>query len=520
MSPASLEPTALERIALQMTGTLALDDVLSSVTDGLVHDLDVALARVWLLESGDELHLRASSGLSTRLDGAYARVPVGSRKIGRIAETGEPMATNDAQHDARIPDTAWAREQGIVSFAGWPLKSRGELVGVLGTFSRRERTDAELARMGLFASQAAIAIQNARLFATVRALDERLQAENAYLRREIAGDDEPASELLARCPGLAPTLAAIRQVAPTTTTVLLHGETGTGKELVARALHELGPRRTGPLVRLNCAALSPSLFESELFGHEKGAFTGAQQRRPGRFELADGGTLLLDEVGEIPPELQPKLLRVLQEREVERVGGGAPVKVDVRIVAATNRDLGAAVAAGRFRQDLYYRLAVFPVEVPPLRGRVADIRPLAQGFVRANARRLGKALEGVTPEALARLEAHDWPGNVRELANVIERAAIVATGGTITGQDLALAPRASSSPAAARPDGGTKPATDSTGEGPDRLEDVERAHIVRILERAGWTIEGKSGAATVLGLAPSTLRSRMAQLGIARRDRR
>ncbi len=347
----------LDRIALEMTGTLELDRVLEGITRGLVEDFGVQLARVWLVEPDDpNLHLRASSGLSTRLDGNYARVPIGSRKIGRIAETREALWTNDVAHDERIADHAWASANGLTSFAGWPLTFRGGLEGVLGTFARRPLGEADRARMSLFAHQAAIAIKNARLFATVSALEERLQAENAYLRREVAGEDDAAT-LLARCEGLAEVVSEIRKVAPTTTTVLVQGETGTGKELVARAIHELGSRRAGPLVKVNCAALSPSLVESELFGHEKGAFTGAQQRRIGRFELADGGTLFLDEVGELPLELQPKLLRVLQEQEFERVGAARPTRVDVRIVSATNRDLQKAVEAGRFRADLFYRLA-------------------------------------------------------------------------------------------------------------------------------------------------------------------
>src|ERR1700722_20014093 len=378
-----------------MTSTLELDAVLASVTHGLVEDLGVALARVWLLESGDtSMTLRASSGLSARLDGTYGRVPLGARKIGRIAETRQAMWTNDVAHDERIADAAWARDNGLVSFAGWPLLFRDSL-------------------------------------------ERRLEAENDYLRREVAGGDDDALALLSRCDGLAPLLAQLRKVAPAPTTVLLHGETGTGKELIARAVHELSPRRAGPLVRVNCAALSPALVESELFGHERGAFTGAQQRRVGRFELADGGTLLLDEVGEIPPELQPKLLRVLQEQEFERVGGSRPVRVDVRIVSATNRDLAKAVEAGRFRADLFYRLAVFPIEVPPLRARPADVTVLATAFVKKQSRRLGKVMSGIDPRALDRLLAYDWPGNVRELANVIERAVIVATGATVAEADLA-----------------------------------------------------------------------------------
>ena len=284
-----------------MTSTLELDTLLASVTRGLVDDFGVALARVWLVEPGDNaMHLRASAGLSTRLDGGYCRVPIGARKIGRIAETREAMWTNDVLHDERIADRSWARDNALVSFAGWPLTFRDSLEGVLATFSCRPLTDAERPRMALFAHQAAIAIKNARLFAEVRVLEERLQAENAYLRHEVASGDDNALAKLARREGLAHVLEQVRKVAPTSTSVMLHGETGTGKELIAHAVHELSPRRAGPLVKVNCAALSPTLVESELFGHEKGAFTGAVQRHLGRFELADGGTLLLDEVGEVP----------------------------------------------------------------------------------------------------------------------------------------------------------------------------------------------------------------------------
>jgi transcriptional regulator with GAF, ATPase, and Fis domain len=514
------QASSLDRVALEMTSTLELDAVLASIAGGLVEDLDVALARVWLVEPGDTaMTLRASAGLSTRLDGTYARVPMGARKIGRIAETRTAMWTNDVTHDDRIADPAWARDHGLVSFAGWPLTFRGALEGVLASFSRRPLRDAELARMALFAHQAAIAIKNARLFAEVRRLERRLEAENEYLRREVAGGDDDALALLARCDGLRIVLDQVRQVAPTSTTVLLHGETGTGKELLARAIHELSPRRAGPLVRVNCAALSPALVESELFGHEKGAFTGAQQRRVGRFELADGGTLLLDEVGEIPPEMQPKLLRVLQEHEFERVGGSRPVRVDVRVISATNRDLAQAVDAGRFRADLFYRLAVFPIEVPPLRVRPGDCAVLAKAFVQTQAHRLGKALEGIEPRALDRLLAHDWPGNVRELANVIERAAIVAAGPTLTEVDLPPLARADASPGRGRTDAAGEPQSALDEDVDPRLESVERAHIVRVLERTSWVIEGKKGAAALLGLAPSTLRSRMTQLAIRRAKR-
>jgi transcriptional regulator with GAF, ATPase, and Fis domain len=514
-SPSPEAPaSSLDRIALEMTSVLDLDAVLASITRGLVDDFGVALARVWLLEPGDAtLRLRASSGLSTRLDGAYARVPVGARKIGHIAETGQPLWTNDVAHDPRIADHAWALANGLVAFAGWPLTFHGALEGVLATFSRHALTEAQRPRMTLFAHQAAIAIKNARLFAANQALEDRLRAENAYLRREVAGGDDDAFAVLSRCPGLSDVLAEVRKVAPTSTTVLLQGETGTGKELVSRAVHELSGRRAGPLVKVNCAALSPALVESELFGHEKGAFTGAAQRRIGRFEFADGGTILLDEVGEVPAELQPKLLRVLQEQEFERVGGTRAVRVDVRVVAATNRDLAKAVAEGRFRADLFYRLAVFPIDLPPLRAREGDVEILAEAFVQGHARRLRKPLAGLTPGALARLRAHDWPGNVRELANVIERAAIVAEGPSVIESDLPPLRRDSS-----HAEGGVaSPPPPAEALGPSAtLETVEREHVLRVLERTAWVIEGKKGAAAILGVPPSTLRSRMAHLGIRR----
>ncbi len=517
MAPTDAPSGSLDRIALAMTSTLDLGAVLGSIASGLVDDFGVALARVWLLEPGEAtLRLRASAGLSTRLDGAYARVPVGSHKIGHIAETSEAMWMNDVAHDPRIAEPEWARASGLVSFAGWPLVFQGAVEGVLAIFSRHTLTEPQRPRMALFAHQAAIAIKNARLFTAIATLEERLEAENAYLRREVAGHEGDAYSALAACPGLAAVAAQVQRVAPTTATVLVHGETGTGKELVARAIHERSPRSSRPLVKVNCAALSPSLVESELFGHEKGAFTGAVQARIGRFELAHGGTLFLDEVGELPLDVQPKLLRVLQEQEFERVGGTRAVRVDARIVAATNRDLAAAVRAGRFRADLFYRLAVFPVEVPPLRDRPADVPVLARAFARAQSVRLGKTLGGWTEAALERLAAHDWPGNVRELANVVERASIVAPGPILAERDLPPLARldlrpAGEGPSAATPGGAA--AADL------RLETVERAHVLRVLEQTRWVIEGKRGAAAALDMAPSTLRSRMALLRIRRGER-
>jgi len=293
----------------------------------------------------------------------------------------------------------------------------------------------------------------------------------------------------------------IAQVAPTDSTVLIQGETGTGKELVARAIHEKSARRERPLIKINCAALPRELVESELFGHEKGAFTGAIQQRRGRFELADGGTLFLDEIGELTPEAQAKLLRVLQEREFERIGGARTLRVDVRVIAATNRDLHAEVGASRFRADLYFRLDVFPIVLPSLRERRDDIPGLLQHFVARTARKLGRAVDGMSPTFIERARAYDWPGNVRELENLVERALIMSRDGVLDASELFAGPVS-----AAR--------ADPTGN--DTLEEVERAHIRRVLDGSSWRIEGDQGAARKLGLNPSTLRGRMRKLGICK----
>jgi DNA-binding NtrC family response regulator len=344
--------------------------------------------------------------------------------------------------------------------------------------------------------------------AALQKLKERLEVENEYLQAEIDATHH-TDEMVGTSPALEGVRDQVRRVAGTGATVLILGETGTGKELVARAVHRASPRGHRPLVKVNCASLPASLVESELFGHERGAFTGATAQRRGRFEIADGGTLFLDEVGELPLEVQAKLLRVLQDGELERVGSSATVRFDTRIIAATNRDLLREVSEGRFRRDLYYRLNVFPIEAPALRARSEDIPFLVSFFVTRIARRLGKPAPEVPEDVTRKLMGYTWPGNVRELENVIERAVILTTGKVLAIDPAWLVPegeRASRSNAA----GGVGTLADGT------LADAERRHIRLVLDKVEWRIAGRGGAAEQLGLKPSTLRSRMEKLGLKR----
>ncbi len=334
-----------------------------------------------------------------------------------------------------------------------------------------------------------------RALAEIEQLKDRLQRENIYLRDEIKLEHN-FEEIIGQSDALKYVLFKVEQVAPTDSTALILGETGTGKELVARAIHNESSRRDRPLVKVNCATLPSNLIESELFGHEKGAFTGAQIKQIGRFELADGGTIFLDEIGDLPLDLQVKLLRVLQDGEFERLGSSRTIKSDVRIIAATNRNLKEEVGKGRFREDLWYRLNVFPITVPPLRQRREDIPLLVRSFVRKFSRKMGKEITRIAPQETEALQNYSWPGNVRELENVIERAVIVSQGPTLSVK---------------------VPKTfENTTHGKQSLEEIEREHIIRVLEESGWKIEGKSGAAQILALNPGTLRSRMKKLGIKR----
>ncbi len=516
----------LQPIMLAMTQERSSARVMQCIVEGMTESIGFALTRIWVRRPGDRcascrfaedcidrslcLHLVASAGNSaatagerwTRTEGAFSRFPLGHRKIGHIGATGEPLLIEDLATDAKwLVDREWARREGIRSFAGQPLIFRGEVLGVLGIFCRRGVTPEGFHWLRVFADQAAIALANARAFEEIERLTRELRDENALLREEVLGVGEDR-ELVGSSVEVRRLLEQVELVAPTDAAILIQGESGTGKELVACALHRRSRRAEKPLVKVNCAAIPRELFESEFFGHVKGAFTGAVRDRVGRFQLADRGTLLLDEVGEIPLELQGKLLRVLQEGEFERIGEAVTRKVNVRLIAATNRDLKKDVEAGRFREDLYYRLSVFPIRVPPLRERAGDIPALVARFVEKASQRLGVPVPKVSRAELERLEGYPWPGNVRELVHVVERAVILARAGRadfsfVTGVSPAGPPSAMRTSDA--------PSVRSDGE----LRREQIANIERALREAGGRIYGPGGAAELLGIPPTTLSSRI-----------
>ncbi len=412
----------------------------------------------------------------------------------------------------RFPMTHVVMErEGMESLCALPLLREEKSFGALFFMSTERGAYREIpaSLVDRVASAVAVAVDHCFAYEELKQLRDKLRDENVYLQEEIQQEHNFA-EIVGHSPALAKVLSLVETVAPTTATALILGETGTGKELVARAIHDRSPRRSRPLVKVNCAAISAGLVESELFGHVRGAFTGATTARTGRFAVADGGTIFLDEIGDLPLDTQVKLLRVLQEREFEPVGSSKPHKVDVRVIAATNRDLEQEVAAGRFRADLFFRLNVFPIAMPPLRERDGDVALLAEFFADRFGRELGKPIEGIDPQAMERLVAYRWPGNVRELSNVIERAVVLSRGPLL---DIApeLLPGVAAVPQAAAEEPAAAPSANG-----GTLEEIERRHIAATLASTGWVIEGERGAAAVLGLSPSTLRSRMKRLGVRR----
>jgi formate hydrogenlyase transcriptional activator len=436
--------------------------------------------------------------------------PCEASPAGRCFSTGQPYLATRAELERF--DTEVVRlllREGVQTVCCVPLLAHGRAIGSLNLASRRENAfrpeDVELLMQ--VAGQVAIAVENALAYKEIAALKNKLAEEKLYLEEEIRSELN-FEEIIGESPSLKKALLQVEMVAAANTTVLIHGETGTGKELVARAIHNLSPRRERTFVKVNCAAIPAGLLESELFGHERGAFTGAIAQKIGRFELADKGTLFLDEVGDIPLELQPKLLRVLQEQEFERLGSTRTIRVDVRVVAATNRDLAQLVAERTFRSDLYYRLNVFPIYVPPLRERPGDIPLLVRYFVQKYSRQLNNPVQYVPVETMEALANYSWPGNVRELENLIERAVLLSRGSELRVPLSEL----KASAAVALPAG---PAA-AEGESVTTLEEAERRHILRALRQTRWVIGGPKGAATLLGIKRTTLQARMRKLGIRR----
>ncbi len=519
----------LPAVILSIAEQRSLSAVLTTIIDAVARQPGVALARLWLREPAEScpicqanpnpepaLHLRASAGSPraqqadwSRIDGTFHRIPLSrsNLKIAHIATTGESIRIPRLAEDQLwVRHPAWAQAEGLESFTGHALVFRGQPLGVLAVFRRTPADDECFHWLHTMASAAAVAIANARAFEENESLRRQLELERDYLREEVEATGS-FGEILGRGPALERVLHQVALVATTDANVLVLGESGTGKELIARAIHQRSHRSHKPLVKVNCGSIPHELFESEFFGHVKGSFTGAIRDRIGRFQLADGGTLFLDEVGEIPIDLQAKLLRVLQEGELERVGDESTRRVNVRVVAATNRDLGKEVSEGRFRLDLYYRLGVFPIEVPPLRERKEDIPALLSHFVRQATLRFHVPAPAVPAREVERAQHYDWPGNVRELQNVAERAVIVSHGGKLT-LDLPETAQHPHPPAPPVP----PPAAAVIPEHEWRQR--ERANILAALRQANSRISGPSGAAALLGIKPSTLASRIRALGI------
>jgi len=506
------------------------------IVDGLAAQPDIAIVRMLRVDRGDIcsqcavrnqcpdqtrcLHLVATGGHPSKgteedwkRSREYPRVPFGAFNSGVVGVQGEPMLINDAERIRQwVPDSVkdWAARAGFQSFAGLPLIFRGELLGVFTVYCCAPISEIEYRWLRALADHAAIAVANARAFEEIGELREQLELHNAYLREEVKLH-HGYGEMVGQSEAFKQILRQIQLVAPTDASVLLLGETGTGKELIARAIHDGSSRRRRPLIKVNCASVPPELFESEFFGHTKGAFTGAVRDRVGRFQLADGGTIFLDEVGELRPESQSKLLSVLQEGEYERIGEDRTRRVNVRVIAATNRDLKQEMAAGHFRQDLYYRLNTFPIEVPPLRARLDDIPLLVEhGFAQAR-RRMNLKIANLTPQQLKQLQSYDWPGNIRELRNVLERAVIISQGGPLR-LDLVLGNRPAGSPLSRTASSGPPVSFGCMTE--KEIRKRERENILLALERTAGKIYGPGGAAALLGIKPNTLAARLHAMGI------
>jgi formate hydrogenlyase transcriptional activator len=523
---------ALLDVAIALAARLDVEATCDAVLDAAEQMFGATSA--WIL-----LHDRSANSLRTaRFRGpagaTYAEVAVPSDRgiVGLAFSRRESVFVGDVAAETRWFNPERVHQSGLRSVFTVPLLHDEERIGVLGLDAPQFTCDtpptpADVAVLKGIGALAAIGIKNARLFAEAEedrqrlrrlAFDRRqLRGELGHLRQEVrevgafsgvVGDSEPLRQVLSH----------VQVVAPADSTVLLIGETGTGKELIARAIHEQSRRCRSPFIAVNCAALPESLVESELFGHEKGAFTGALTRKLGKFELADRGTLFLDEIGDLPTEAQAKLLRVLQEHEVNRVGGQRPIPVNVRVVAATNQDLEALMQRDRFRRDLFYRLSVFPIVLPPLRERREDVPKLVRHFVERFANRQHTPVPRIPEAAMNKLIGYEWPGNIRELQNVIERAVILARGEAIRAESLPLRPGPGAVPTPTSPPAAPNRLSELPSESPSVLPffEAERHAILRALDLTAWRISGGGGAAELLGLKPTTLHAKMKKLGIQR----
>jgi transcriptional regulator with GAF, ATPase, and Fis domain len=532
------DPNWAMQMLLDIAHVPSLEGLLQTVVARSIEHHSLSCVQIWLVNQGDLcsscrfkrqcqdtnrcLHLMAGKGVPAAGGDTFAderafdrrqRIPLG---LGLLGNAG--LAAHQDQHAVADMDSSmlvgldWVRQGAIRTVSAMPIIFRGEVLGVIAVFLTRKDLPEEGRPWGqIFADHIGAVIANVRAFEEIQRLKSQLELQNTYLQEEVV-EAKAFGDLVGRSAVLQQIVSQIDLVAPTEASVLVLGETGTGKELVAHEIHRRSLRKDGPLVRVNCASIPRELFESEFFGHSRGAFTGAVKDRAGRFEAAEGGTLLLDEIGEVPLEMQGKLLRILQEKRYERVGDDRTRHANVRIIAATNRDLKKAVAAGRFREDLYYRLNVFPIVVVPLRERRDDVLLLARHFIELSAKELRCAKPRLTRAAAAKLHDYDWPGNVRELRNVIERAVILARGGPLQ-FDLPASDLPPLAPAIGGPDvdgAATSFLTES------EMLRRERQNLRAALAAAGWRVKGRGGAAELLGINPTTLLSRMQKMGLTR----
>jgi len=529
------DPAFVRDLLLEIGQERELGLLLKRLVDRIRQRPMVVAVGIWLVDKGDIclncprrqecpdqtkcLHAAASStpdlgaDPETEVPSPFSRIPLGIGVLGQVADTGQQMVLGDLdQQPGEFASVPFFKAGAIRGLNAVPITYKGEVLGVIGVFIRINVPDEARMWVRIFADYTGGSIANAWAFKEIRQLKAALEQQNAFLQEQVV-EAKAFGDLVGQSAALQQVVNQIDLVAATDASILILGETGAGKELVAHEIHRRSRRADQPLVRVNCASIPAELYESEFFGHAKGSFTGAIRERAGRIQTAEGGTLFLDEIGEIPLALQGKLLRVLQEKLYERVGEDRTRRANVRLIGATNRDLKKEVAAGRFRDDLYYRLNVFPIHVAPLRERREDIPLLAQHFILMTARDLATAKPRLTKAGIIQLQAYDWPGNIRELRNVIERAVILARGGTLQfdlpSTDSKLPPPSDASTPAGSPDA------------PDCLTDLEirqreRDNLLTALKKTGWRLKGRDGAAELLGLKPSTLRSRIKALNLRR----